>query len=340
MKILKRVGIGLVIVLVLAVGLAFLLPRNVRVERSTTIEAPAETVFALANGFKRFNEWSPWAAMDPSATYGYEGPDHGVGAKMSWKGDPKTVGQGTNTIVESVPGERVRTALDFGDQGTGFAEFTFVPEDGATRVTWSFETDLGMNPVSRYFGLMLDSMIGADYEKGLQGMKTLAESLPKTDFGGLDWTVLEVPPVPIAFVERRCGKDEAEIAATIGAAYQKVGGFMGALGLRQAAAPITINREWEDAGYVFEAAIPIDRMPESPVPPDSEVQVKTTYAGKVLRVVHKGAYREMEGTYEKLFACAAAYGYERAGDPWDEYVTDPGTTPEPELLTNVFLPVR
>lgn len=76
------------------------------------------------------------------------------------------------------------------------------------------------------------------------------------------------------------------------------------------------------------------------MPPDSEVQVKTTYAGKVLRVVHKGAYREMEGTYEKLFACAAAYGYEKAGDPWDEYATDPGTTPEPELLTNVYLPVR
>jgi hypothetical protein len=30
----------------------------------------------------------------------------------------------------------------------------------------------------RYFGLLFDSMIGADYEKGLAGLKAIAEATP------------------------------------------------------------------------------------------------------------------------------------------------------------------
>ena len=47
--------------------------------------------------------------------------------------------------------------------------------DGGTEVTWGFETDLGMNPVGRWMGLMMDSWIGADYEAGLARLKALVE---------------------------------------------------------------------------------------------------------------------------------------------------------------------
>lgn len=33
-------------------------------------------------------------------------------------------------------------------------------------------------------------------------------------------------------------------------------------------------------------------------------------------------------------------GYEPAGPPWDEYMSDPGTTPEPGLITHIYLPIR
>ena len=82
------------------------------------------------------------------------------------------------------------------------------------------------------------------------------------------------------------------------------------------------------------------RAPEGDIPATSPVKVKQTYSGKALKVVHRGAYREMETTYEKLMAFVAAHGYEPAGAPWDEYVSDPGNTPESELITNVYMPVR
>ena len=41
-----------------------------------------------------------------------------------------------------------------------------------------------------------------------------------------------------------------------------------------------------------------------------------------------------------LFAYLAARGMEQNGPPWDEYVTDPGSTPQAELRTNIYLPVK
>jgi effector-binding domain-containing protein/uncharacterized protein YndB with AHSA1/START domain len=340
MKILKKVLIALVLIVVAAAGIGLLLPRQVHVERSAVIDAPRATVFALVNGFRNFNKWSPWHAMDPQAKYAYEGPDFGVGAKMSWSGDAKTVGSGSQEIVESRPWEAVRTSLDFGDQGKAVAQFTLAPEGSGTRVTWGFDTDLGMNPVGRYFGLMFDRMIGKDYEKGLAGLKTLAEGLKKADFSDLAIEAVEAAPVTVAYVATSSTNDEKAIGAAIGTAYAQVGRFMTAHRLKQAAPPITIATKWDDTGYEFDAAIPVDRAPDREVPANSPVKIKQTYSGKALKAVHRGPYRDMPATYDKLAAYAAAYGYESAGSPWDEYVSDPGNTPEPDLITHIYMPIR
>ena len=36
--------------------------------------------------------------------------------------------------------------------------------------------DLGGNPVNRYFGLIMDKMIGPDFEEGLAKLKEIAEA--------------------------------------------------------------------------------------------------------------------------------------------------------------------
>ena len=175
-KILLFVG-GL---LLLAVIVAYLLPRNIHVERTISIDAPRATVFPLINGYKSFNEWSPWFELDPQAKYTYEGPAEGVGAKMSWVGDPGTLGSGSQTITASVDSSRVLTDVDFG-QGTAKQVIALSGDGQKTTVTWGIDLDLGMNPVGRYFGLMFDGMIGKDFEKGLAKLKKYAESLPKAD---------------------------------------------------------------------------------------------------------------------------------------------------------------
>lgn len=49
-------------------------------------------------------------------------------------------------------------------------------------MVWSLDSDMRegvpllMQPISTYFGFLMDGMIGPDYETGLQNLKALAES--------------------------------------------------------------------------------------------------------------------------------------------------------------------
>jgi effector-binding domain-containing protein len=210
---------------------------------------------------------------------------------------------------------------------------------GGTQVTWSLDTDLGAGPIWRYFGLMMDRWVGKDFERGLVNLKALAEGLPKADFAPLSVATVTTSPVLVAYVASESSKDPGAIAAAIGAAYGKVGAFMKANDLRQAGAPITINTRWDDTGYGFEAAIPVDKPPAKDVPAEAPVKVKNLYAGKALKVVMTGPYSGMQATYDQLRAFMAARGYESAGAPWDEYVSDPGSTPEAQLVTNILQPI-
>ncbi|MCY4178887.1 MAG: SRPBCC family protein [Litoreibacter sp.] len=78
-------------------------------------------------------------------------------------------------VIESVPNESVKNALDFGDMGTAIADYKLVEEGGITTVTWGLTADMGAGPIGRWMGLMMDDWVGADYERGLSNLKALVE---------------------------------------------------------------------------------------------------------------------------------------------------------------------
>ncbi|MEL7115208.1 MAG: SRPBCC family protein [Pseudomonadota bacterium] len=170
--------LGYVVLLVIAlVVVAFFLPRNVEVSRSITIDAPAADIFPHVNSMQKTEAWSPWLDRDPNVVLTYEGPEVGVGNKLIWASEVPEVGNGTQEITASIENERVETALDFGPMGTADASFVLVADGDGTEVTWGFVTDLGMNPVARYMGLMFDGWVGGDYETGLSKLKALVEGV-------------------------------------------------------------------------------------------------------------------------------------------------------------------
>ena len=176
MKLLKvLLYLVLALVLVFVIG-GYLLPGTSHVERSITIDRPATQVYTMLNSFKRFNEWSPWYEMEPEAMYSYSGPESGVGAAMAWEG--KKVGSGSQRIVESVAATRVVNALDFGgSQAT--ATYALSPDGNGTRITWSLDSEHGNNLVSRWFGPLMERMVGPDFEHGLAKLKTVLERDPR-----------------------------------------------------------------------------------------------------------------------------------------------------------------
>ena len=74
--------------------------------------------------------------------------------------------------------------------------------------------------------------------------------------------------------------------------------------------------------------------------------VDTLAGGKTLRFTHRGPYAGLMGTYGQITQFMLAKGrmeseadWARYMPMWEEYLNDPETTPEEELLTHIYLPV-
>lgn len=172
---LKKVLIGVVAVIVLAVLAGFLMPGKVQVERSVTIAKPPSAVFAHVCDFEVTQQWSPWAERDPKIVNEYTGTACEVDHKHTWKSDHPEVGNGAQWITAIEKHKKVQTKLDFGEQGQADAHFALAPEGEGTKVTWGFEFDAGMNPIARWMGVFISSAVGDDYEKGLAKLKSRVE---------------------------------------------------------------------------------------------------------------------------------------------------------------------
>jgi uncharacterized protein YndB with AHSA1/START domain len=172
----RKLLIGVVVVVVILAAVGLLLPGQVHVERSVVINAAPAAVFPHVSDLRAFNQWSPWAQRDPNTQYTFSGPPAGVGAKMAWKSENPNVGEGSQEITAVEPDKHVSVALDFGAMGSATASYDLQAEGAGTQVVWAFDETLGLNPIARYFGLMMDGWIGPDYEAGLANLKSLVET--------------------------------------------------------------------------------------------------------------------------------------------------------------------
>jgi hypothetical protein len=178
MKALLRILGGLAVLLLLLVVIAFLLPRQYRVERTIVIKARADQVFPQFGDLRAWKNWGAWQERDPAMKITHSEQTTGVGAWNAW--ESKSEGNGKMTITGVEPGVRISYRLEFPEMGTSSAgSMELQPADGGVKVIWIDAGDLGMNPMFRWFGLFLDRMIGRDFERGLAKMKALVEAPPK-----------------------------------------------------------------------------------------------------------------------------------------------------------------
>lgn len=175
MRLIRNILIGLLALMAVVAIVGMFLPRYVSVERDVIVDAAPEAVFPHVNSLQAFSEWSPWGDIDPEMVVTYSGPEAGVGNVMIWESDHPNVGNGRQEILEVVENESVRTALDFGDMGTAEAWWRLTPEGDGTRVVWGLTADMGSGPIGRWFGLMMDQWVGADYERGLERLQATVE---------------------------------------------------------------------------------------------------------------------------------------------------------------------
>ena len=329
----KRIIMVIIAVAVLVTVGGLLLPRAVHVSRSVSIERPASEVFAVVDSFQLFPKWSPWQDLDPNMHQSAEGPREGVGAKLVWSGNDK-VGSGSQLITAAVADQFVDSDLDFGKMGVSKSRMILSAEDGATRVTWTLDTDMGASPIGRYFGLAMDHMIGPDFAKGLAKLKALVEALPNQDIAGLDVATVQLTAMPVLLTSEKAAPDALAKAYTDG--FSRIAKFMAKNKLTQNGPPFSIDAAQSSGSYSFDAGIPVDRGDAAG---GDDIRVDKSYGGKALKTVHTGPYAGMMATHDKLLAYLGAHGYRRNGAAFYRFVDDPGNTPEAQLRTEIYAPI-
>ncbi len=208
-----------------------------------------------------------------------------------------------------------------------------------TELNWGFDTDVTRGQglfgsiMARYFGLFFDRWLGTDYEQGLANLKRLAESLPSAEFSDLDVDILQVEPQTILYIESVSRQAPDSIAIALADAYRELTTFIAENELQMSAQPMAISRAWDESGYSFDAAIPVVA---AEVVPSGNVKIGLSPSGKVLRVIHRGAYDQMMPTYEKISAYMGVHGLVDAGISWEQYISDPGNTPTEDLITHIY----
>ncbi|MEP6600222.1 MAG: SRPBCC family protein [Nitrospirota bacterium] len=170
--------IALVVVFLIVALLVFAAskPDTFGVQRSASINAPPEKIFALINDFHSWGAWSPYEKLDPTMKRTYSGAANGKGSVYEWEGSGK-VGVGRMEISETSPPSKVTLELDFVKpfKAHNVVDFTLKPTGDSTNVTWAMHgrTPYMAKVVHVFFDM--DSMVGKDFEAGLANLKTIVE---------------------------------------------------------------------------------------------------------------------------------------------------------------------
>ncbi|MFM1998344.1 MAG: hypothetical protein RL204_291 [Bacteroidota bacterium] len=331
MKILRVSLIAIIAVLGIYLVLCIFGPKLFVTSKSKTIGASAETIFALVSDFNAGSKWSPWQKKDPNMQLKYEGQPATVGHKMAWVSESQ--GSGEQTITEIIPNEKVKTSLKInGWDGESIAMFVLAPKGDSTVVTWSM--DGGELPFL-FRGIMLvmggTSALDTDYEEGLSGIKTIAESMPKQ-------TSLSVEEIMLTdqwYVGKRAVLPVTQLDSSY---FSKIyGALVPALADKIAGMPTSISHSYnaEKREIDIEVALPV--ASETKLEGYSSTMIP---GGKAVKYVFVGPYEGTEKAWGQLMAQVNAK-YKVRYSPYEVYANDPEEVKDPsKYITWMIVPVE
>jgi effector-binding domain-containing protein len=125
---------------------------------------------------------------------------------------------------------------------------------------------------------------------------------------------------------------------TIQDAFKNVYGFLDRQGIKPAGPAMTIYTASDDAGFDFQAAVPIAEAPKDP--PKGDLAVGTSPEGKALKFMHRGSYDSLDAAYDAITHYLDERKLEARDLYIEQYNSDLLNTPEDNLVIEVLVPVK
>ena len=337
MNYIKRITIVLVLFIIIVIVISLFLPSSLHIERKIVINADQEQIFKQVNDLKNWKNWAPWALIDSSVYLleeSYSNPSYGVGATFKWNSENGDLGKGSIKIIKSKPYNAIENHLNIGMiEAKGTWVFNDTPD--GIKVTWGMDIDFGFNPIAKFFGLFIEDQVSPDYELGLKRLKSFTENLPKIHR-------VEVKKITIKdnqwFLSIRDTVNQKEMNNIHGKNYAKINQFMDEKGIEINGAPLTIYHFWSDSIIDIEVGIPVK---DSTIIGRDEIKLNKIKAGNVVTATHYGSYERLPETYFGINEWMRKNKVVVTGSPWESYLTDPATEPNPEnWQTAIFFPIE
>jgi effector-binding domain-containing protein len=120
-------------------------------------------------------------------------------------------------------------------------------------------------------------------------------------------------------------------------AFAKIETELKKAGIAPTGRPLTVFVHTDDAGFRYEAMIPITQAPEGKSELTPEIKFGKTPEGKSFRFIHEDAYDEIDGTYETITAYLDAKDIVSKDVFIEEYVSDLTDAQDTNLKVNIYV---
>ncbi len=124
---------------------------------------------------------------------------------------------------------------------------------------------------------------------------------------------------------------------TLVASLKTLSDFVAKQGIKPAGPSLIVYTSTDDAGFTYQAEIPVDQEPKNL---GRGMSIGNSPEGATLKFIHRGSYDNMDNTYEAITNHLDEKRLEAKDTFIEEYVTDPLTTTEDKLVINVFVPLK
>ena len=304
------------------------------VERSIVIEKPVKEVRDSLKNFKEWPKWSPWIIMETDATLVYSDRQGQVGATYGWSGI--LVGAGSMELME-VHDDCLKMHIYFVKPFKSRAVVSFDFEDMSeeTRVTWHMD---GYLPFFLFWMTSkMKTFIGMDYERGLSMLKEYLETGSVSSYVLIEG-VLPIPAQNYVGIPRICSIKE--LGDNMKKDFASLHDFMHKHDISTDRIPFSIYNTFDifnrTSSYV--ACIPLDE----------EVAIDETWIRgslvktKALKTMHRGRYIHLGNGWMTAMRFAQMKKMKLTKNPvgYEFYLNDPIDTPEKELVTEIYLPLK
>ncbi len=124
---------------------------------------------------------------------------------------------------------------------------------------------------------------------------------------------------------------------TLTSNFAKIRAALKAAGLNEEGPPLAVFLETDDDGFKFEAMVPVASPPTGGVQLGNGIRLTTTPNGQTLKFQHRGAYDDIDSTYEAITAYLDEKALNAANVFIEEYIKEAKSPDDNELAVDIYV---